>query len=175
MYTFLIHGEMLQYNKWTIDQSYWLIIISIQTSPQTSYITHRISCWTWSPEINSLDKTAIIHHCIHWSLWKCNVVFHYRQSKRTTHLVMSIRCFFKNHQVKMNDSIYENEADGCDLDQSDEIVTNQMTATVTTNSTIPSTTKKVKSGHMNAAVWSNCIKWSFFGFLPRLDRYWFWF
>ncbi len=48
----------------------------------------------------------------------------------------------------MNDSMSEKEINGCDLEQSDEIATNQMTAKVTTNVTLPSTTKKVKSGCM---------------------------
>ncbi len=36
--------------------------------------------------------------------------------------------FFENRQVKMNNSISENEVNGCDLEQSDEIATNQMAA-----------------------------------------------
>ncbi len=48
--------------------------------------------------------------------------------------------FFKNQQVKMNNSISEIEINGCDFEQSNEIVTNQTTATVTTNVTIPPTT-----------------------------------
>ncbi len=60
----------------------------------------------------------------------------------------SIRCFFENHQGKMNDSISETEINGCDLEQSNEIATNQMTAKVTTNIMIPSTTKAVNSSCM---------------------------
>ncbi len=37
--------------------------------------------------------------------------------------------FFKDHKVKMNDSISEKEINGCDLEQSDQIATNQMTIT----------------------------------------------
>ncbi len=43
----------------------------------------------------------------------------------------------------MNDLISKKEINGCDLEQSDEIATNQTTAKVTTNVTVPSTTKKV--------------------------------
>ncbi len=48
----------------------------------------------------------------------------------------------------MNNSISEKEINGCDLKQSDEIVTNQMAAKVTTNITIPSAIEKVKLGWM---------------------------
>ncbi len=40
--------------------------------------------------------------------------------------------FFKDHQVKRYDLISEKEVNCFDLEQSDEIATNQMTATVTT-------------------------------------------
>ncbi len=68
--------------------------------------------------------------------------------KETPTLLQVSDVFFKDHQVKRNDSISEKEVNGCDLEQSDEIKTKQTTATVTTNVTIPSTPNKVKSGHI---------------------------
>ncbi len=55
---------------------------------------------------------------------------------------------FDSNQVKMNDSISKTEINGCDLEQSDESVTNQMTANVKTTVMFPSVTKKVRSGCM---------------------------
>ncbi len=81
---------------------------------------------------------------------------------------------FEKHKVKMNDSISEKEINGCDLEQSDDNATNQMTAKVTTNIPASSTTQKVKSGWMKM-LWHGVIASSDlisldFGLVPRFER-----
>ncbi len=53
---------------------------------------------------------------------------------------------FEKKNIDMNDSIPDKEINGCDVEQSDDNTTNQTTAKVTTNVTLPSITQKVKSG-----------------------------
>ena len=95
----------------------------------------------------SLDNLAITTTAFMDPCWKATSSIS-EDLKEPPTLVQSSDVIFDNNQHKMNDLISKTEVNGCDVEQIDESVSNQMTAKVKTIVTFPSSTKKIRSGCM---------------------------
>ncbi len=89
--------------------------------------THKIISELITRNNYSLDNLAIITTAFMDPCWKANSSIT-EELKEPPTLSQLSDIIFDNNQHKMNDSISQTEVNGCDVEQIDESISNQMTA-----------------------------------------------